>query len=632
MCGITGAVGPLRRDELESCLGMMLRSIAHRGPDDEGTWLGQLGSDAIGLAACRLAILDLSPAGHQPMVDDATGSVLVYNGELYNSPAIRDRLKQAGHGFRGRSDTEVVLRAYLEWGPDCVREFNGMFAFALWDGAASRLILARDHLGIKPLYYSLDGGLFLFGSEMRALLAGGLVSDGVDPIGLAGYLAFGAVQEPRTILADVCALPAGSLLEWVPGGTPAVSRYWSMPMPTRDGDTQDLVAEGRAIVRAAVERHLLSDVPVGVFLSSGLDSTAVLGVAAESSVDRVRSFTVAFPDAPDVDEGPFAAEIAGRFGVEHTQCTITEATAITWVEEGMTRMDQPAMDGFNTYLVSKAVAETGLKVALSGQGGDEMFGGYPSFVGVERWARRRRAARFLPADIRRAAARAMSRKHGRAVSSKAADLAVGTGDLVETYFDYRRLLSNDDMKLLGLSSTTLGLGPTYQPPEVDTSRWSIAGDPAATVGRLETRFYLGNMLLRDGDVFGMANSLEIRVPLLDRALVEWVSRVPGNIRMKNRRPDKWLLRSIFPELFDDAQLSRAKQGFSPPFSAWLLGPLRPLLEEGLGHTTASGLVDAAGVERIYEAFKSHPHSAAWSRVWTVATLGHWLARRATSRS
>lgn len=635
MCGIAGIIGELAEHEVKSALASMLDVQRHRGPDDEGVNVVQLGTATVGLGNRRLAILDVSPLGHQPMVNPDTGDVLAYNGEIYNFPELGRELERAGFSFRGRSDTEVLLRAYERWGLGCLDRLRGMFAFALWDARRRRLLLARDHLGIKPLYYaSLPGRGFLCASEVRALIASGLVPFALDQRALAGYLAYGAVQEPLTILQGVLALLPGSWMEVdVSSRVLAQGKYWEIPRPDPERHRvplKGLVEEGRTVLEQAVRRHLVSDVSLGVFLSSGLDSTAVVGLARQVASTEVRAFTVSFPDDPQVDEGPIAGETARRLGVAHHECAVDSGTALRWAEQGLERMDQPAMDGLNTYMVSRAVREQGIVVALSGQGGDEVFGGYRSFRGVPCWYRRMRWLRLLAPEWRAALVRLATARMDSVVREKAQDVARTGPDLPGLYFHYRRLCSDGDMGRLGLAPSALGLTGSFHDSVLEGHRCLVPQDPTAMVGRLETVFYLGNTLLRDGDVFGMANSLEIRVPFLDRDLVEWAFRLPGSVLLPKGTPDKYLLRQMCADFYDPVQTRQPKRGFTPPFHQWLLGPLREVMEECLGIVKRSGLLAPEGVDRIREVFRREPRSAAWSRVWGLVALGYWLNRHAAS--
>ena len=604
---------------------------AHRGPDDEGAVVLQVGDGVVGLANRRLAILDLSPYGHQPMHNPDTGDVLVYNGEIYNAPQLRRELQQAGVSFRGHGDTEVLLRAYQRWGVECLPRLRGMFAFAIWDARRARLVIARDHLGIKPLYYAArEGEWFVCASEVRGLMNSGLHCGTISQRALAGYLAYGAVQEPLTLMENVFALPRASWKELdCLGRVTAQGTYWRFPEPEhgRARREQEVAEEGRALLEQSVRRHLLSDVRVGIFLSSGLDSTAVLGIARQlqKANEHVNAFTVSFSDDPIYDEAAIARVTAARFGVQYHEYPVEESTALRWMRDGLAAMDQPSMDGFNTYMVARAVREQGITVALSGMGGDELFAGYRSFRRVPRLYR---ATSWMPALVppgwRSALARGLSLPMNSVVRSKIGDIAAAGPDFLSIYFQTRRLLSDRSLAELGLKPAALDLTPNYQTPELSAEEWVKTADPVASVARLESAFYLENVLLRDSDVFGMAVSLEIRVPLLDLDLVDWALRLPGEMVLPRRAPLKHLLRTMCSDLYSKAQMEQGKRGFMPPIGLWLRGPLRETMEESLRALKDSGLLDPAGIEPVTETFLREPESPAWSRVWAMVTLGHWF--------
>ena len=632
MCGIAALLGKHKPECAAAMVHTMNDAQAHRGPDDQGAVVLQVGGGIVGLGNRRLAILDLSPHGHQPMHNPDTGDALVYNGEIYNSPDLRRELQQAGFTFRGRSDTEVLLRAFQHWGVDCLPRLRGMFAFALWDARRSRLLIARDHLGIKPLYYAAcEGEWFVCASEVRALMSSGLVPPVVSQRALAGYLAYGAVQEPLTLFEGVFTLPRGAWKEFDSlGRATAQGTYWQFPRP--DGERQrsleEAAEEGRALFEQSVRRHLLSDVRVGIFLSSGLDSTAVLGIARrfQNATDHLNAFTVSFSDDPVYDEAAIARITAARFGVQYHEYPVEESTALAWMRDALAAMDQPSMDGFNTYLVARAVHEQGISVALSGMGGDELFAGYNSFRRVPRLHRAMAWMASLPPRWRAALARNLALSMNSVVRSKAADIATAGPDFLAIYFHTRRLLSDHGLAGLGLGFSELDLTPNYQVPELNCDGWVAASDPVASVARLESAFYLENVLLRDSDVFGMANSIEIRVPLLDLDLVDWAFRLPGDLLLPKGAPSKHLLRTMCASLYTPAQLEQGKRGFMPPIGLWLLGPLRETMEESLRSLKNSGLIDPSGIAPITQTFLREPRSPAWSRVWAMVTLGHWFAQ------
>ena len=602
-----------------------MAALAHRGPDDAGQDTAPLGGLSLGLAQTRLSILDLSPAGHQPMVHAATGARLIYNGEIYNFAALGAELRGRGVTFRGHSDTEVLLHALVEWGPACIARLQGMFAFAFHDVSEQRLILARDSVGIKPLYLAWlpDGGL-AFASEVGAILRTGLVSPRVDPRGLAGLLAYGAVQRPFTIFRDIEDLPPGHYQVITAGDRPVRQEpvcFWRPP-PTGTG-VREPVAAVRSTVEAAIQDHLVSDVPVGIFLSSGLDSTVVAGVAARHAA-RLRSFTVGFADAPDTSELALAAETAARFRLDHTPITVSGDDALATTREWLASLDSPSLDGLNVFLISRFVRAQGIKVALSGQGGDELFGGYPSFRDVPLLRRLFQGGRFIPRSLRRWAAALATAGKPTAVRQKAIDLADSDGSLLSLYFRRRRVTTNASLRALGLEPHSLGLTGDYVPQESVGPELLADVDELGAISRLETAFYMGNMLLRDGDANGMRHGLEIRVPLLDQRLLDLLLAMPGPERLPRGAPPKHLLTAAFPELLSPAQRAAGKRGFTLPIAKWLQGPLRELTEAGLASVKAAGPLNPSAVDAAWSAFQRDARGAAWTLPFTLAVLGLYL--------
>lgn len=632
MCGIAALLGDLPSEQIEASLRAMLDAQAHRGPDDSGSILIATGQATLGLGNRRLAIQDTSPLGHQPMRNENTGDVLVYNGEIYNAPEIRDTLQGLGHRFRGHSDTEVLLRGFEQWGVECLHHVQGMFAFALWDARRSRLVIARDHFGIKPLYYAMGQGWFACASEVQALTGCGLLRSEVDRRALAGYLAYGGVQEPLTMIAGVFSLPRGSWKEFDSNSRlMAEGTYWKFPALRRSAEGQalpEIVEEGRALLGRAVKRHMLSDVRIGVFLSGGLDSTAILALARNSEGrNSLEAFTVSFPDRPSEDEYGAARATASRFGVRFNECQVSDDMALNWMADALARIDQPSMDGFNTYIVSRAAREQGIVVALSGLGGDEMFGGYNLVRRVPRTYNYMSWLTPFPPRWRHAASRAATAFTTEIARRKAAEIVSSDPGLIGIYFHYRRLLSNSSLAAMGFHARDLDLSEDFQMRDRNYRDCYVAGDHIASTGRLESSFYLQNILLRDSDVFGMANSLEIRVPFLDRDLAEWALGLPGNVLLPRGAPQKYLLRKIGADFFTKGQLRQPKRGFALPFAAWLQGPLRELMEEDLRFLRSSGLLDPAGIDLLRKIFKAQPNGPAWSRVWALVVLATWLRKQ-----
>lgn len=610
MCGICGII-TRDREVARRAIETMVATMRHRGPDESGTELIQVSDRWLGLGACRLAILDTSPAGRQPMVGPQTGDALVHNGEIYAlaQPGFRKELERGGVPFRGRSDTEALLRLLERSGDGALDFLDGMYAFAYFRRTDGALLLARDPAGIKPLYVAEADGHVLFASETRALLETGLVPRDPDEKGLAGFLSYGAVQEPQTMHARIRSLDAGSAAE-IDVGRPDAFRptwLWSPPSP-RPRSADETAREIREALEREVRRHLVSDRPLGIFLSSGLDSSIIASLAT-SAVSAIRTITIGV--APD-DEDPIARRTAESLGARHHTVRLSEPEVIEGCLDWLRCMDQPTIDGLNTYLVSKAARREGIVAALSGTGGDELFGGYPSFREVPALYRRVARLRMLPRALRRAAAHVAAAGRSRVVRDKAADLAASDGTLASVYFHRRRLLSDRAIRALGLTAVE----PQHLPV--------VPGDPVASVARLEFSTYLRSMLLRDSDVASMANSLELRVPFLTRPVLDLMLSVPGPELLPDGEPPKHLARLAFRNALRPELLKRPKRGFTLPMSAWMRGPLRDLCEESMNALRKSGRVRPEGVDAVWREFASEPDSPAWSRAWALVVLGSFL--------
>src|SRR5262245_34671378 len=418
MCGIAGAIvtEPKRLDS-RTAVGRAMLRITHRGPDDHGLFVS--GDGRCALAHTRLAILDLSPAGRQPMSTPDGRFWIVFNGEIYNFRELRQEMVRAGEIFVSNSDTEVLLRLYSRYGADSLRRLRGMFAFAVWDAQKQELFIARDRMGIKPLYYYAGEGKIIFASEVRAILATGLAPRQIDPIALNEYLAYQSIPSPRTLIKDVKALAPGAWMTVDASGAVKEHRYWDLlqDLSTEAGAASQSVILNRTgeLLREAVELHLISDAPLGVFLSGGIDSSAVVALMSEMGYTP-RTFSVVFAES-NYDESVYARQVATRFGCQHTEIRLTEASMLDQLPNALAAMDQPTGDGVNTYVVSQAVREAGVKVALSGLGGDEFFAGYPSFLRLEKALKYLRPLKHLPPPARSLAARVVELAGGGSIQA-----------------------------------------------------------------------------------------------------------------------------------------------------------------------------------------------------------------------
>lgn len=629
MCGIAVIISP---DPARARAGLeaMVAAQRHRGPDDDGHEFVDDAGVTIGLGQRRLAIIDLSPLGHQPMRHQQSGDLLTYNGELYNYLEIRRDLEHLGVTFRGKSDTEVMLAALVQWGPAALRRFRGMFAIAWYRSAQRTLVLARDPLGIKPMYIARVGGAFLMASEVRAVLASGIVPRRLNQRAVASFLAFGAVQEPDTIIEGVSSFPAGSWQEIPIDAAPTAelpkpTRFWLAPAVDNDCNEADAIERIRRTMDLAVRDHLISDVPVGVFLSSGIDSTVIAGLAARHSRD-ISSYTVGFADNPDLSESDPAARTAAAFGLKHVDVQIATTQALSAVERWLDSLDQPSIDGLNTYVVSGAVKNAGITVALSGLGGDELFCGYGSFTDVPRLQNLMRRAGGLPAWMRALLARAASIGRPLSYREKLIEIAKTGSHLTDLYFQRRRAMSTDQLAALGIAPRALGLTKSFIPPEALADLDISEDDPIVAVSALETRFYTGNMLLRDSDAMGMAHSLEIRVPFFDTGVIDECMSIPADVRMPTGIANKHLLRQAFAGLIPGEVLGLSKRGFALPIRRWMNTSLRSRCEQSLADLKRADILESDGIDLIWRTYLAAPETAIWSRAFALCVLGDYITR------
>ena len=629
MCGIAGAVFWDRGDVSDpvGIVRTMTDTLAHRGPDGEGVWrspAADRGPVAI-FGHRRLAIIDLSDRAAQPMVDATGAVVLTFNGEIYNFQRVRKELEAEGRRFKSDSDGEVILQGYEQWGDRIVDRLRGMFAFAIWDGRAGRLLLARDRMGIKPLYIYNTGGAVLFASEMRALTASGLVPRRLDPIALDQFLAYQTVAPPRTLIAGIEMLGAGTCRVISPKGD-AVRLYWDMlaPPAAEPATGLDAVQSTRDLLSEATALHLISDVPVGVFLSGGVDSTALAALVKRTGVTP-HTFCVSFPGT-SYDEGPRARRTAAALGAEHLEIPLTEQAFRDQLPAAFAAVDHPSADGVNTYVVSHAVRRAGVKVALSGLGGDELFGGYPSFRRLRRLARYARLWQWSPAPVRRVAAAAVRTLGGPSSgTSKAAALLESDGGVATTYPVMRELFSPARRRDL-LVPAVAALGEQSGDPYVRMLSRAIEEHPQTElmsfVSYAEARTYMHDVLLRDTDQMSMRHGLEVRVPLLDHRLVEHVIGLPDACKTAGF-PKQLLVDAVG----DDTLTSLArepKRGFVFPFELWMRGELREFCEHHLG---PDGLEQRSFVQRdaVAAVWKSfHAGNETWSRPGALVALTAWL--------
>lgn len=609
MCGIAGFAGVgLGRDESAQRLRAMCNAILHRGPDSDGYFV----ADGIGMGMRRLSIIDVA-GGRQPISNEDGNITVVFNGEIYNHHLLRTRLEAAGHRFATRSDTEVLVHLYEEYGADMVGHLKGMFAFSIWDAPRQLLMIARDRSGMKPLSYRSVGGGIVYCSELRSLYAFDATALEVSAPAVMQYLAFGYVPDPNSIFAGVRKLPAGHLLIWQPGRDIEVRRYWKPPPPTHERlDESEVVQAIRQKLDAAVASHLESEVPLGAFLSGGLDSSTVVALMSRHAAGRVKTFSIGFAEE-EYDESAAAQEVAAVFGTDHTSLVLRPD--VEEIFECVAAMfDEPFADSsaIATFLVAQ-LARQSVTVALSGDGGDELFGGYTRYGdALRRDARRSLRFAGLCSTI------GLMLPHSTFGRNRLIDLGRSRrGRYASTVLQPVRT----DEGGVGLATQSGGLTTI----EDQLREWfAIDDDYAAAMMMTDFQTYLPGDILTKVDRTSMAVSLEARVPLLDFDLVDFAMAIPGHLRVTPTE-SKRLFRRAIRGLVPDSVLARPKRGFEVPLGRWFRGPLRHRIEQlRTSCSSIESFVDRAAVKRLIgeHTVGRRDHSG---QLWRLIVLDYWLA-------
>ena len=626
MCGITGIVGhQINNSSYHSAIKKMNDAIAHRGPNSEGIW----NDEYCFLGHRRLSIIDLSEAGNQPFLSQDGRYIMVYNGELYNYKDLKLELQRAEHGskhlpyiFKTNTDTEVILASYLRWGIDCVKRFNGMFAFAIWDKQEQKLVIARDRMGIKPLYYHFKNNVLLFGSEIRALIQSGLIDKKINLKSVAEYIQYTTVHAPNTILQDVLILMPGHILELQQGNL-KIQQYWNIndfanPKNNKYKDEltyKETCTKVNELLTASVERRLVADVPFGAFLSGGIDSSAIVGLMSKVSSEKVQTFNISF-DEGEFSEAKYAKQIATKFNTQHHEIKLTPNDFLKQLPEALAAIDHPSGDGPNSYIVSKATKNAGITMALSGLGGDELFAGYDIF---KRYYELEKKGWLNLIPGKGLLGKALAAKKKSVQGDKMAEiLALDTINGFNAYPINRKLFNQKDYKGLLKENYNADSFIKNVIKKSETDKKHIL----SRVSLFEIQTYMQNILLRDADQMSMAVALEVRVPFLDYKLVEFTLSVKDEY--KYPLTPKKILVDALGDLLPDNIVNRPKMGFTLPWKEWLKNDLKDFCEENIVQFSKRSFVNREAVLLIWNRFLKNDPKITWSRVWHLVILNNWI--------
>jgi len=599
MCGIAGILskGNLNTKEL---LNNFLKMLKHRGPNAKGYFIDSKENLHIGLAHTRLSIIDLSESATQPMCNENEDIHIVFNGEIYNYKELRKKLIKK-HKFKSNSDTEVILHLYEEKGENLLKYLRGMFALAIWDSKEKKLFLARDRFGIKPLYYSYSDDFFVFTSEIKAILKTNLIKKELNKNSIAFFLLNGYIPAPNTIYKNIFSLEPGHYMTINKRRITKKSYYNLENVFLRSEN----ISEEKAIKKIhnflvdSVKYHLISDVPIGIFLSGGIDSSAIVALSRETKQKELKTISVVFPGTA-YDESKYAKIIADKFKTEHTEVEVGSKDIRKHIKKFFYYMDQPTVDGINSYFVSLAASKLKLKVALSGLGGDEIFCGYPSFSQLPKLYKISRIFSLLPFKKK-----IFGWLSGNSYSSKAKIYSIFSSDsFFEAYLNYRGIYNIEQIKRIADINFSI------------SEKNLIMKDFISKISFLELTNYMSNQLLRDTDVFSMAHSLEIRVPFVDHKVIELVAKIPSKYKV-GKTPKRLLTKALGNKLPKEI-VYRKKQGFVFPFDLWMREELKEFIEEKLINST----FDEKIIKKLLKDF--YDRKVHWSKIWSLVVLGEWM--------
>lgn len=615
MCGIAGIIGIENRTESQKLIQKMTGAIAHRGPDADGHWV----DDSVAFGHRRLSIIDLNPASNQPFLDNSGRYSLVFNGEIYNYLEIKNEI--ADYDFRTSSDTEVVLAAYIKWGAAFLEKLNGMFALAIWDKQEKNLFIARDRVGIKPFYFYQQDGLFLFSSEIRSLLSTGIVPKKLNKKAIVDFLNYQAPQSPISIIENVVQLEAGSFGNFKNGAL-KTQKFWDIASVSKNGfeykDETTVQKQIEKLLLESVERRMISDVPLGAFLSGGIDSSGIVALMSEISDKPVNTFAVVFNEK-EYDESTYSTLISKKYKTEHHPILLKPERFLEELPLALNAMDTPTGDGTNSFVVSKVTKEAGITVALSGLGGDELFAGYPVF---QQMASLNKYKHFwsIPKFLRKGSSALLGLRGTDHKTERLKDLITTDGFSFEKMYPTFRKLNASSVE-----NFSSNLPTTHNSVEqlLIQRKDEIAQLPflsKITVGEMTS--YTQNILLKDTDQMSMASALEVRVPFFDHKLIEYVMHVPD--RIKTPKYSKSLLVESLGSRLPDEIVHRKKMGFSFPWDNWIRNELKSFCEEKIQGISKREIFDGAYLKEYWNRFLKKDPQVKWINIWLLVVLENWL--------
>ena len=614
MCGLAGILNFNGQQADQNLVRQMMNVLIHRGPDADGIF-----TDAeLALGHRRLSIIDLSEAANQPFKDHSGRFVIIFNGEIYNYAQIKAQIKD--YPFRTSSDTEVILAAYSKWGTECLQYFRGMFALAIWDNLERELFLVRDRMGVKPLYYYTNENRLIFASEIRAILATGLVKRRISQQAIAGYFTYQSITGARSAIEDILQLEAGSWMK-VKNGRVEKQSYWDLTQPpvidhpTRKSEALNKIKE---LMLQSVERRMVSDVPVSAFLSGGIDSGAIVGLMAEAGSGKPNTFTIAFEEK-EFDESYYAEKVAKKFGTHHCRILLKPENFLDELPEALDALDSPSGDGINSYIVSKHVRKNGMKVALSGLGGDELFAGYPyfkQFINIQH----RKILWKLPVPIRkRIASLAGSRKERIAQILTSSSCTID-----QVYPVFRQILSPAQLDDLVIRNGSIFDEDALSNILAGNRKKMLKLPLLSQVSVAEYLGYTQYTLLKDADQMSMAVSLELREPYFDQDLVEYVLALPDHLKYPIY-PKRLLVESL-QSLLPEEIIHRKKQGFVFPWKIWLKNQLKSFCESHIQKLAERPFIQGKHLIDFWKRFLRGDDRIRWMEVWLFVVLEYWMEK------